>query len=49
MNLNQCIYKIVGLNYIMVLKANLKDVVMYNYSGHVLKKSVHILSQYDFN
>ena len=41
-NLNQCIYQIVGLNYGMVLKANLK-VVMYRYSRHVLKKSVCIL------
>ena len=43
LNLNQCIYKIVGVNYGMVLKANLKVVAMYMYSRHVLKKSVCII------
>ena len=39
----ECLYQIVGLNYGMVLKANLKVVVMYRYSRNVLKKSVCIL------
>ena len=43
LNLNQCIYKIVGVNYGMVLKANLKVVAMYMYSRHVLKKIVCII------
>ena len=43
LNLNQCLYQIVGLNCGMVLKSILKVVAMYRYSRNVLKKSVYIL------
>ena len=40
LNLNQCLYQIMGLNYGMVLTANLKVVIMYRYSRNVLKNSI---------
>ena len=40
LNLNQCLYQIMGLNCGMVLTANLKVVIMYRYSRNVLNNSI---------
>ena len=40
LNLNQCLYQIMGLNYGMVFTVNLKVVIKYRYSRNVLKNSI---------